>query len=314
MITLLSIKYIIFIFLLRSEKKNQEIISSLHSLSSSISFLSNKGVDMILSFLKDSAEIITLSSFFYCFSCWLKKDKENNLLWYFYSYCFLFFGSWYLNLFVINAFMLYTSPLIFLLMVIIHQNILQRNFISMKKTIPALKNSEYVEELIRAGLSTLNKNKIFYCVLEHAYELKPFIAADFFLKTEINQMHISYLLDNPNFDEKKFLWCSTQGYILATNAQWKIHHTQSSVELPSYRQNQWKEDALLITAKTDAYVIKGNPSSRLFDLVSNGRIHEQLSAPQIVQLLKKYLIQSPLMGEKVYESSHQKILNPQQNP
>lgn len=268
---------------------------------------------MILSFLKNSAEIITLSSFFYYFSSWLKKDKEKNLIWYFYSYCFLFFGSWYLELFVINTFMVYTGPLIFLLVVIIHQDILQRNFISMKKTIPTTKNSEYVEELIRAGLNTLNKNKTFYCVLEHSYELKPFIAADFFLKADINQTYLSYLIDNPHFDQKKFIWCSTRGYVLATNAHWKIHQTQSPVEL-SFRQNQWKEDALLITAKTDAYVIKGNPSSRLFDLVSNGKIHEQLSAPQIVQLLKKYLIQSPLTGEKVYESSHQKIINQQQNP
>lgn len=267
---------------------------------------------MLFTYLKNSIEIATLSGFFYYFSLWLKKDKEKNLVWYFYSYYLLFMGTWYFNFSVINYFMLYTCPLIFMLLIIVHQDILQRNFISLKKEIPVSRNQEYIEQLLRAALATLNKNKNFTCILEHQYELKPFIKTDFYLKADLTQECLSYLIDSQSFDEQKFIWCNTQGYILAINTQWKIHQTQSMPEI-HYSETQWKEDAILITSKTDAVVIKGNPATRLFDLVTKGQVHEKISAHQILQLLKMQIIQSPQLGEKKYEQAHQRIVNQQQN-
>lgn len=268
---------------------------------------------MIVNFLKNSIEIATLSCFFYYFSLWLKKDKEKNLIWYFYTYCLLFFSTWYLNLFVVNSFILYTCPLAFMLLLIIHQDILQRNFISMKKETPVNKNNEYLEELVRAGLATLNKNKSFYCVLEHSCDIKPFVQTEFLLKADLKQEYLAYLIDSQSFDENKFVWCSSQGQIVAVNTQWKIHQTQSPSNIVSTAIH-WKEDALLITSKTDACVIKGNSTTRLFDLVVHGKIHEQLSAHQILQTLKMQSFQSSVTGEKNYEHSHKKIFNQQQNP
>lgn len=303
----------ISIFLLRSTKKNQEITSSLHSQPIGISFLSNKRrTNMILMYFKTGIEIITLSSFFYYFSLWLKKDTEKNLIWYFYGYCLLFLGSWTLNFSVINSFMLYTCPLMCMLLVIIHQDILQRNFISIKKEITPTNNPEYMEELVRSALAALNKSKNFYCVLEHTWDIKPFIKSDFLLHADLKQECISFLIESPTFDENKFIWCSTQGYVVAINAHWKIHRSQPTHALPP-TATQWKEDAILITSKTDACVIKGNTTTRLFDIITRGKIHEQIPAHQLVQLLKMQVIQSPLLGEKLHESSHKRIINQQQN-
>lgn len=267
---------------------------------------------MLLTDLKNGFEIATLATFFYYFSLWLKKDKEKNLVWYFYSYYFLFLGSWYLHFNVLNYFMLYTSPLICMLLVIVHQDILQRNFISIKKDAPASKSQEYLEQLLRTALSTLNRNKNFTCILEHQYDLKPFITSDFYLKADLTQECLSYLIESPHFDENKYLWCNTQGYIVALNTQWKIHQTQTLAEIP-YSETQWKEDAILITSKTDAAVIKGNPTTRLFDLVIKGQVHEKLSAHHLLQLLKMQIVQLPLLGEKTYEQSHKRIVGQQQN-
>lgn len=259
---------------------------------------------MIITYFKSGIEIVTLSSVFYYFSVWLKQDTEKNLLGYFYTYCLLFLGSWYFNLSVINSFMLYTCPLAGILLVIIHQDILQRNFISLKnENIIPHKNHEYTEELLRAALATMNKNKHFYCVLEHTDDIKPFITADFILKADLKQECISYLIESNCFDENKFLWCSTQGTVNAINAQWKIHQTNSLRPFPSI-PSQWKEDALLITSKTDACVIKGNPATRLFEIVTRGKLYEHLSAHQIIPLLKMQLIHSPVSGEKKYEQQN----------
>ena len=70
---------------------------------------------------------------------------------------------------------------------------------------------------------------------------------------------------------------------------------------------------LLITAKTDAAVIKGNPLTRTFDLIIKGQINEKLSAHQILQLLKMQIAQSPILGDKTYEQHLKKITNQQPN-
>ena len=168
---------------------------------------------MLLTYLKTGIEIGSLATVFYYLSLWLKKDKEKNLVWYFYAYYFIFVGSWYLNLNVISSFMLYTCPLMCTLLVIIHQDILQRNFISIKKEATPHKNLQSIEELLRGALATLNKNKSFSCILEHQYDLKPFLKTDFCLKADLTQESLSYLIASPSFDEHQFVWCSTQGYI-----------------------------------------------------------------------------------------------------
>ena len=157
----------------------------------------------------------------------------------------MFLGTWYLNLGVLNSFLLYTFPLVGTLFIIIHQEILQRNFISIKKEAPLTKNShEYLEELLRIALAILNKNKNFYCILEHQSDLRPLIKNDFFLKAELKQDCLSYITDSQSFDEHKFLWCSTQGYLVAVNSQWKMHQTTSLQEI-SYSQNEWKRKCYL---------------------------------------------------------------------
>lgn len=269
---------------------------------------------MLLTYIKNSIEILLLASCFYYFSVWLKKDKEKNLVWYFYCYFFLFITTWYTNLCTLNAFMIYTSPFVAILFVIVHQQILQRNFISIKKEkIPTTNHQDALEEVVRAALSSLNKNKHFYCILEHLSDLRPFIKADFLLKAELKQESISYIIDSKSFDEHKFVWCTTQGQLLAVNTQWKIHQTQAHSEIQTM-SNQWKEDAILITSKTDACVIQGNPETRLFELVVNGKLHEKISVHQLLQLLTMQINQSSLPGEKNYESNHKRVYNQQQNP
>lgn len=257
---------------------------------------------MIFIYLKNCVEIGALSSFFYVISLWLKKDTDKNLLGYFYLYLIAFLVSWHMNLLVISSFMLYTSPLILIIFTIFHQDILQRNFISMKKEAPKTKNHEYLEELLRAALATLNANKNFYAVIAYQSDIKPFVTYNFLLNADISQECISYITSSDHFDENKFLWCSHYGQLIALNAQWKFHTTSHS-PAAAHKPGQWKEDAILITSKTDACVINGNPTTRLFDLVARGKLYEQLSSHQLLQMLKMQFTQSPLIGDKIYESS-----------
>ena len=56
---------------------------------------------------QDGVEIIIFSALFYVLAQWLKRDKHNNLLQYFYGYCLFALGSYVFNLSTVTTFLFY---------------------------------------------------------------------------------------------------------------------------------------------------------------------------------------------------------------
>ncbi len=261
---------------------------------------------MILSIFKSFVEVLTLSSFFYWLSVWLARDTQKNLLWYFYGYCLFFLLSYGLNITVIATSLLYISPLLFILMIIIHQDILQKNFVSFQKKLPAQAPSqEWVEELARSALYALNKNKTFLCIIEHTMDIKPFLKLEYAFATPLNTNLLNFLLESSLFDENRAIVCDTQGKLLGVNGAWKIHQAHSA---------DHKNDALLITGKLDAIVIKGNPQTRTFDLTSGGIIQEKLSSHHLIHTIKMRIGGTTSIPGDTYEYHTKTSVNHQQNP
>lgn len=259
---------------------------------------------MIIYYFKSGIEIFCLSTFFYWFSLWLKKDSKKNLVWYFYSYCFVFLLAELTSLSVVHSFMLYATPLVLIILVIVHEDLLQRNFISLQKnTDTILNNSTTLDEIVRAALYAFNKNKNFLLILENRSDLTSFIQTDHVFNADLNQSSLIILMESNIFDDGKYLWCTTNGKIKAINAQWKIHKSEVNAALVD--SNHWKHDALLITTKMDTSVIRGDAQSRLFDLIISGKIQERLSAHQLLQLIRMHTSTVYLKGEKKHENRTQ---------
>lgn len=256
-------------------------------------------VTELFSSIKDGIEIFFFATIIYFFCLWLKKDKNHNLLIYFFGYSVVFCFAALLNLATIVTFLIYSAPITLLLFIIFHQELLQRNFITLTNThSKAIEVADWQEQLIRASLHAINNNKQLICAIEHRADLNPFLYAPLVFNTPLSQNLITFLIDSAGFDQKKILWCNAHGKLIGINGEWQVTphetwQTQSVTELPT-----WKQDALLMTLKTDTIIFKADPSKRVFDVVIKGTVYENLAAHQVLMLFKKHLaIPSSYKGE-----------------
>ena len=184
-----------------------------------------------------------------------QKGQASLFLIYFYGYCAIFCMATLLNLTTITAFLIYTSPIALILFIIFHQDILQRNFvtISNKSLTISTGNSDWLDTLIRAGLFAINHNKQLIVVIENQSELKPFINTSFTLQCPITQQLMTLLIESNSFDTHKMMWCTSQGIMIAINSSWQIVNEA----IPEDKDiRTWHHDALLMTLKTDTLVPK----------------------------------------------------------
>lgn len=268
----------------------------------------------IVWYLKSGLEIVFFSAIIYFFSVWLKKDKRHNLLLHFYAYCFLFCFASLFHLATIVTFLIYATPFTLVLFVIFHQELLQRNFVTLKQSIISAQeeNSDWIEQLIRASLHAINNKKQLMCVIEHYSDLKPFISTPVILQSPLTQNLLTVLIDSQSFDHNKMVWCSAHAKIVGINASWNIAHDTAWQSQAVKELDAWQQDALLMTLKTDIIVFKANPNTRAFDIVVKGLLHSNIPAHQALSLIKKQLLPTH-KGDSSNDRLDQKRILEQQN-
>jgi len=255
---------------------------------------------------RDAVEISALAYLFYKTSLWLKKDRQKNLIPSFYAYCSLHLFAYYTHLPTLSFVLLLTTPAVAMLFILVHQETLQRNFVSLKNTLPATPiSTDWLEGLVRASLLAVTNNKTFLCVIEHNDTLSDFINCALPVNTQLNATLLEALVDSSSFDQKKMVWLNRQGKLLGLNATWK-HNAEDWSNTTAKTLPSWKQDALLLTAKTDALVLHIAPEVRLFELVIQGKVIEQISTHHIITLIKNSLGKqiAPTKGESTHAQQH----------
>ena len=162
---------------------------------------------MSILIIKDSLEIIFFATIIYIFCLWLKKDSRHNLLLYFYSYCALFILTYIGNFNTVHSFLFYASPIILILFIIFHQDVLQRNFITMTHTPtnPIHSHSDWLEMLMRTCLHGMNNHKQVICVIEHTADLCSFLQTPFVFKSPLAQNMLMLLLESNSFNQDQIV-------------------------------------------------------------------------------------------------------------
>lgn len=258
---------------------------------------------------RDLLEIFCFALAFYYVALWLKKDKQKNLLPYFYGYCATIFGAHLLKLTTISYTLIMLGPIAAIIFILIHQELLQRNIVALKNITPAKRiHLDWLDTLIRTSVSTINKGKTITCVIERTDSLNSFLSTQLKFDARLEQGLLDILLDSPAFDQHRMIWVNTQAKLIGMNAAWKKitkdqQCAQSAEKLPT-----WKQQAIFFTSKTDAIVAQISPASRTFDVVMNGMVVDRMHATKTLELIKKYVVSKPSsqLGAEVYEGVHKK--------
>lgn len=238
---------------------------------------------------KDILEILLISIFINYFLKWLIADKQKNLVYWFYNYCLLVFITTYFQLQAINYLLLNFSPVILILFIVLHQEKLQKNFITLKRFKNQEESINWFEEFTRSILGLLNSKKEIIFLIERHDNLKELIKtscifyADF--KKEIfeivTQKHIS--------SNDHLIWLNQEGKIVAINCVWNLNIDEQWITSQAQLVHKWKQDAIYISSKTDAIIFKVNNLSRTFDLIFQGKLLENISGQVFFEILERNL-------------------------
>jgi hypothetical protein len=182
-------------------------------------------------------------------------------------------------------------PLVAVLFVILHQETLQKNFVKLtKSTASVLETSHWVDELIKCCLTALNRHKEIILVIERNDHLKNLIHAPYFIYAELKRDVFDILLEKHAAGDDFMIWINQQGKLVSINSTWRTNLDEAWISKEAEHMHIWKQQALYITAKTDAIVFKVTPLSRSFDLIVQGKIIEGINAEQAATFLRKNLL------------------------
>jgi len=232
---------------------------------------------------------------------WLNKDRQKSLLLYFYGYCVLAIGAYACSLSGITFFLVYGFPVICTLFIIIHQDILQRNFVALHAVTTMtteLPLHAWPEILVRSLLVLLHRQQEITCVIEQHDSLATFIKTSFLLRSSLQQGMLETLLEKKQTDS--FVWMNNQGIINSLEGSWIPH--EKIFNNAQQHAKEWLECALLFTSKTDALILRTTATQRTFTVISKGILHEGLTADHMVRILQG--ANSHVQSTQKYRAQH----------
>ena len=244
-----------------------------------------------LYFWKDYVEIALFTLPFFLFSLWLQQDKTKPLLLYFYGYCTVYAITLLSGFSSVSDALLVSSPFALICFIIIHQQILQKNFVSLvalKEPESSHTSSAWPELLVRAMLSYANHQKSLVMVIEKKDALMSLLEYPFILESPLSENLLSHFTQASLFDPNHFSWIRSNGKLAALNCSWKKNSLDQWLTQTEQKE-QWLHDALFYASKTDALFLHCDHVSRTFTLVHKSSLERHLSAHTLLLLLKQHI-------------------------
>jgi hypothetical protein len=242
----------------------------------------------------DCIELITIVICCYYLVAWLAREKTKKLLIFFYCYGACFLISYFINLPTIHAMLILGTPIVAVIAILMHQESLQKNYITPYKIIPAKTTHDWLDELMQSCLIAINLKKPFICVIEYKDDLSSLLSSACTLNTQVHKSLMVTLLQSNLFEENSIVWINVNGNLTGINCSW-IH------ELCSIEQCQQERNwniACTISLKTDAIYFKINPDQNSFDLAVRGNIVTNLTSNNCLKILRQHLTKSHNNNEK----------------
>lgn len=232
---------------------------------------------------KNGGELLFFITVAYYIITWLSADQSKKLTLYFYGYMLIGFMAHCIKLDTITHFLYLTFPATAALFIIMHQSILQRNIIALRKNNyhpEPTHNTHWIDTVLRSALMRMHQNHPLHILIERTDNMTDYLQITFPLHTTFSPS-IAELLDTSNhIYPHQMIVCNKKGFIYGANAIW--HHHLSHIITT---EHHWAELDTYYTTNTDAIIVYSNPSNGNFNLILNGHLIENLPTHQIRTLL-----------------------------
>jgi hypothetical protein len=238
---------------------------------------------------RDILEIFALTYAFYFFIRWLAIDTQKNLIGYFYGYWALLGATYYLQLSTLTPLLLISLPLGIIMLCVLHQHTLQKNFITLKKiTVKPTPKAYWVVELVRACVQALHKQKDVVCIIQKNDSLLDFLKIPSFFNSDVTTDLLDMLLSTCPQNPSIFL-IDQNGQLISFNVE--ITVSLESLQIPEEEKplSFLHYQIAFLSTKTDAFIFKSSARTHFFECYLQGTMIEHLTSSQLISFLEKYI-------------------------
>lgn len=259
--------------------------------------------------IKDIIEIMVFSGMGYIILNFLSRDRDLFVK---ALGCFsLLFLTYFFDLQGLYHFLLFFLPVIGVLFVLFHKEILQKNYVYLKR-IQLSKNAQAfnVETLMRILLNSMNAGNDIAFIIELEDEVP--LVSDHLLNATLNEIVVNMLMSSSLFDKQRLVLIRN-GQIHSINCSYIITQEECFIDKNIKELAPWKEHGLLLTQKSDALVIAVDSTSRYFTLIVQGKIQDHLNAQAALRIIEHCCNTEGSFKEEnydhTYSSSQQKEMH-----
>lgn len=240
--------------------------------------------------ITDFIEIIFFSSFIYFISLWLKHDTQKNILAIFYTLISACIVANFCNMITISNFIILFTPGFLMILFLIHQNTLQKNFIALKKISPATKNeNSWLDDFFRSCLNSMANNKQVTVIIESTESIQEFIKSEFNINAPINQDLTNILINSSSFDQNKMIYISSNGTLNSINCLWNMQNNDLLFTTNNSTLNEWQQDSIIFSSKINCLIFKTYPAKRTLDIVLQGKLIENITPQNALNIITQYI-------------------------
>ncbi len=242
---------------------------------------------------QDIIEIIILSSGIYYFSLWLSYDKQKPLALSLYGYCFALIATQLMNLSTIYLLLVILCPLVFSVFILLHQETIQKNFIGLHAIQPVQKpTNDWIELAVRAALTAAGDNKTVCYLIEKKDDLSMLVNTSQLVDAPLSLSLLKLITTSNLYQQDKMIWINSHTKIKGYNTDWIKNSVDTWLTKDLQMQDQWVQDALFFSTKTDVLLVKCIPTTRTYTIIAGGKHKEHLSAQNTCIAIKQYLSSS----------------------
>lgn len=238
---------------------------------------------------RDLLEVVIFATILYYISRWLATHTTKRLVIIFYGYCLAIIFAYSLDLPATMQFLIGTAPVFGMLLMLMHQSSLQKQFVMPKRIIPAQRDHQWIEVLMQSCMNIFADNHDICIVIECCDDIGSLMQSPCPINAIIHKELISMLQKSPLFDHSKLLWLRADGAVVGVNCSW--HHSIDKLitTCDNIHEDLWKQHAIMLTAKTDAFIFKGSKTTNTFTIITQGFITEKITAHHCMQLITKHI-------------------------
>lgn len=227
--------------------------------------------------LTDFLEILFFSFCFYKFISWLSKDSSKNLAFLFFVYCFVFITTGFFKIETLHTFLFNYSPVFLTLFVILHQTIIQKNFVVSKKIKPAKSDdSSWVMDLLKSVVISMSRNTDLVCMIECSDSVHQYVKDGIAIGASVSKEFLNLIFGSLEFDNQKIVYFNSEGFLKSINSDLKFG-------------SNLDEQISIITEKSDVLFLKSDSSLRSMEIILQNKSMKDLNIEKALDIILHYL-------------------------